>query len=159
MKKKKKANWTSLVIQFCIHIESYHLLALKLKWLFVILLTYGFYMILEPRETHSWTTVHTRFPLFIFCRGSYQFFTEFTHYLFQTENISYFLYILIHRFLSYTKRQPLLSNKYQWSTKLTAPGSSFKEINLIMSAATEMNVPFKNYWLLQLLLYFKKIQG
>lgn len=78
-------------------------------------------------------------------------------YLFQNENISYFLYILIHRFLSYTERQTLLSNKYQWSTKLTAPGSSFQEINLIMSAAAKMNDPFKNYWLLQIQLYFKKI--
>lgn len=80
-------------------------------------------------------------------------------YLFQTENISYFLYILIHRFLNYTERQPLLSNKYQWSTKLTAPGSSFKEMNLITSAAAKMNDPIKNYWLLQILLYFKKRQG
>ena len=53
--------------------------SLKLKWLYVILLTYGFYMLLEPRETHSWTRAHTQFSLFILCHGSYQFFTEITH--------------------------------------------------------------------------------
>ena len=137
-------NWTSLVIHFCIHIEAYHFLALKLKSVYVISLTYSFYMLLEPRKTHPCTRGHAFFPLFILCRGPYQFFTEITHTCSKLTVPVIFCTSYFIGFPVIQKDSHLLSHKYQWLTKLTVPGSSFKVGNeLITSAAAQKNDPRK----------------